>query len=102
MGFDVTIPSKYNNKPVKELGPDSLSYLSYYSYHLTIPESITTIGTNAIGCSYSSMLTQKEELQINGTYSNTVVIENNKLVKQMAESGCVFPHRYNGMLAKKS
>ena len=80
MGFDVTIPSKYNNKPVKELGPDSLSYLSYYSYHLTIPESITTIGTNAIGCSYSSMLTQKEELQINGTYSNTVVIENNKLV----------------------
>src|SRR5574344_451269 len=64
MGFDVTIPSKYNNKPVKELGPDSLSYLSYYSYHLTIPESVTTIGTNAIGCCYSSMLTPKISLSI--------------------------------------
>lgn len=62
MGFDVEIPSSYNNLPVKELGPNSLSYLGYYSYHLIIPESITKIRTNAIICAYSSLNTDENNI----------------------------------------
>jgi hypothetical protein len=64
MGFDVTIPSTHLDLPVKELGPNSLSYLAYYSFHLTIPESITKIDTNAIVCSYSSLETYNVSCQL--------------------------------------